>query len=99
MIQTSPMKTRPAFTLAASLLGGVATGLCAEGIPLRQCPSPVVDTIKSQLGPGRIDGIQTVRADSRRLYLAEIDLPDDVDLLLVIGERGEILRRREEGDF
>ncbi len=153
------------FTLAATLLGGVATGLYAEGIPLKQCPEPVVRTIKSQLGFGRIDEIKTIRAENRILYLAEIDLPgererklhvgddgtllrvvedvrlgdlprpvksalqpflaggnrfdgadritasgrteyyvevdlpDDADLHLVIGEGGEILRRREEGDF
>lgn len=99
MMQTTVLNSNPALSLVKSLLGEVASSLWAEGIALRQCPARVARTIKSQMGLGRIDGIQSVRADRKKVYLAEIDLPDDVDLLLVISENGEILRRREEGDF
>lgn len=159
------MKKTTILALAAALLGGVASGLSAEGIPLKECPEPVIKTIRDHLGLGRIDEIKTIRVKNRILYLAEIDLPgkrerklhvggdgtllklveeirpgdlprpvksaidpflakgtrfdgidrvtaegkteyhveldlaDDVDLLLVLGENGEILRRREEADF
>lgn len=99
MMQTTVLNSNPALSLVKSFLGEVASSLWAEGIALRQCPARVARTIKSQMGLGRIDGIQSVRADRKKVYLAEIDLPDDVDLLLVISENGEILRRREEGDF
>ncbi len=159
------MKKTTILALAAALLGGVASGLSAEGIPLKECPEPVRKTIRDHLGMGRIDEIKTIRVENRVLYLAEIDLPgkrerklhvggdgtllklveeirpgdlprpvksaidpfltkgtrfdgidrvtaagkteyhveldlvDDVDLHLVLGENGEILRRREEADF
>ncbi len=159
------MKTQTILTLAATLLGGVATGLRAEGIPTKQCPEPVWRTIRDHLGKGRLDEVKTIRKDGRILYLAEIELPgsrerllhvgddgtlhklieeirlkdlpypvqsalnpflanstrfdgadrvradgrteyhldlelvDDVDLHLVLGESGEVLRRREEADF
>lgn len=159
------MKKQTILTLAATLLGGVATGLRAEGIPPKQCPEPVWRTIRDHLGRGRLDEVKTISKNGRMLYLAEIELPgnrermlhvggdgtllkfveairlkelprpvqsaldpflanttrfdgadrvtsgsgteyhldlelvDDVDLHLVLGERGEVLRRREEADF
>lgn len=160
-----PMKTQTILTLAATLLGGVATGLHAEGIATKQCPEPVWRTIRDHLGKGRLDEVKTFSKDGRVLYHAEIELPgnrermlhvgddgtllklieairlrelprpvqsaldpflanstrfdgadrvlaggkteyhldlelvDDVDLHLVLGERGEVLRHREEADF
>lgn len=97
MIHPTPtLKTKPMFTLAATLLGGVAASLQAEEIPLKQCPEPVVKTIKSQLGLGHLDEIKTVRAEGRILYLAEIDLPGARERKLHVGDDGTLLKVVEE---
>lgn len=50
-------------------------------------------------GASRYEDAERVRAEGKTEYHIEIDLPDDVDLHLVMDEDGGILRRREEADF
>ena len=50
------------------------------------------------LTPIQADVLRVI-SENRTEYHVDFDLIDEVDLHLVIGEGGEILRHREEADF
>ncbi|MBL9160032.1 MAG: hypothetical protein JNJ70_21300 [Verrucomicrobiales bacterium] len=71
-----------------------------DEIGLRDLPRPVKAALHPFLGEGnRFEGADRVTWDQRTEYHVDFDLSDEVDLHLVIGESGEILRHREEADF
>lgn len=71
-----------------------------DDCPLGELPRRVKSALVPFLGEGnRFDHAGRVTGSGHTEYHVEVDLPDDVELLLVFGEGGEILRRREEGDF
>ncbi len=61
-------------------------------------------SVKSALAPFLTEGsafgcAERVTGSDQTVYCIDLGLVDDVDLHLVLGEHGEILRRYEEGDF
>ena len=90
------MKSSTILLLAATLLGGFASGVRAESIHLKQCPESVIKTIQGQVGPGRIDKIKCIRLEGRVLYLAEIDLPGRRERKIHVGGDGTLLKVIDE---
>lgn len=71
-----------------------------DEIRLGDLPKPVKAALHPFLGEGnRFDGADRVVAGDATEYHVDFDLIDEVDLHLVIGEGGKILRHREEADF
>jgi hypothetical protein len=71
-----------------------------DEVRLRDLPRPVKAALHPFLGDGnRFDGADRVISENRTEYHVDFDLIDEVDLHLVIGEGGEILRHREEAEF
>lgn len=71
-----------------------------DELGLRELPRRVKSAITPFLdGETRFDCADRVTGSGRIEFHLDFDLEDDVDLHLVVGEGGEILRRYEEGDF
>jgi hypothetical protein len=71
-----------------------------DELGLRDLPRRVKSAITPLLDGGiRFDCADRVTGHGRMEFHVDLDLEDDVDLHLVVGEGGEILRRYEEGDF
>ncbi len=71
-----------------------------DDVRLGELPRRIKAAMAPYLGTGaRFDSADRVTAGGKTEYHVEIDLADDVDLYLVLDETGEVLRRREEGDF
>ena len=90
------MKKQFVLDLSANLLGSTFTSVRAEGISLKQCPESVRETIHYHSQPGRIDGVNAVRAKGRLLYVAEIERPGAGERTLHVSGDGALLRIVDE---
>ena len=63
----------------------------AEDVPLKNCPPRVRETIKSELGNGKLDDIERVHLKGRTRYIVEIDVRRGGDLKLLIRPDGKLL--------
>ena len=71
-----------------------------DELGLRDLPRSVKSAISPLLsGEARFDCADRVVGSGRTEFHVDLDLVDDIDLHIVLGEGGEILRRCEEGDF
>ena len=91
-MQTTNMKTNLILTTIA-VTAATAT---AREIALDQCPQPVRATIEANARGQLVDEIDWGTRDGRDVYVAEIDLPGDLDLKIHVAPDGQLLKIREE---
>lgn len=65
-------------------------------IALAQCPPSVQKTLQDYRQQGTLEEIEMTRISDQSVYVAEIDLPQDRDLTVIVGEDGKLIETQEE---
>ncbi|MFM2198434.1 MAG: hypothetical protein RLZZ505_1866 [Verrucomicrobiota bacterium] len=65
-------------------------------IRLDDCPAPVRETIQANARDGKIDEIELISIGEKRIYIAEVDLPRDIDLKVFVNGDGTLVKTRED---
>jgi hypothetical protein len=85
--------------LLSALLATPFTALADDDdhhVALKDCPAAVQETIKANLGAGRLDEVDLYEVDGARLYIAEVDVKrtkqGDDDFKLHINGEGKLLK-------
>jgi uncharacterized membrane protein YkoI len=67
-----------------------------QDIRLDDCPAPVRETIQANARDGKIDEIEIISIGDKRIYIAEVDLPRDIDLKVFVNGDGSLVKTRED---
>ena len=78
------------FLACASI---VASG---KDIALAECPPEVQATIRSQAREGKIDEVELLAIEGRRMYIAEVEFRGDRELKIYVLANGTLYKMREE---
>lgn len=65
-------------------------------VRLDDCPAPVCETIIANSREGKIDDIDLITIDDKQIYIAEVDLPRDIDLKVYVNGSGSLVKTRED---
>jgi hypothetical protein len=68
----------------------------AKDIPLEKCPLPVQETIRHHARDGVIDEVEYLAIEGRRMFIAEIEFPQDRELKIYVQANGTLFKTREE---
>ena len=85
--------------LLAALLGTVFLGAAQADpneVPLASCPAPVQAAIESHKQGGKLDEINLIDVEGRKLYVVEVNLAGRRDLKLHITSDGAVVKSRED---
>lgn len=86
---------------AISLLAILATASSAQAwekreIALTKCPPAVQKTLQEYRQGGTLEEIELTRIQDQAVYVAEINLPQDRDLTVIVDEAGKLIETQEE---
>ena len=73
-----------------------AVGASSKDIPLGKCPPEVQATIRNHAREGKIDEVESLAIEGRRMYIAEVDFAGDRELKIYVLANGTLLKTREE---
>jgi uncharacterized membrane protein YkoI len=79
-------------------LAFVAAAVSAQGreLHLNQCPASVQSAIEANARGGVIDEVDLISVEGKEIYIAEVDLPRDLDLKVYVSGNGSLLKTRED---
>jgi uncharacterized membrane protein YkoI len=60
------------------------------------CPAPVRETILANSRDGKIEEVELISIEDKKIYIAEVDLPRDIDLKVFVNGDGSLLKTRED---
>jgi uncharacterized membrane protein YkoI len=89
------MKLRNILTLLAGVAVTVASA-SAKDIAFAKCPPEVQATIRSNARDGKIDEVELLAIEGRRMYIAEVEFPGDKELKIYVLASGTLFKTREE---
>ncbi|MCW1922398.1 hypothetical protein OKA05_07520 [Luteolibacter arcticus] len=81
------------LTLASLALAATAHG---RDLHLHQCPAAVQGTIESNARGGVIEEVDLISIEGSEIYIAEVELPRDLDLKVYVSGNGTLLKTRED---
>ncbi|MFC7336256.1 hypothetical protein ACFQY0_03630 [Haloferula chungangensis] len=65
-------------------------------VSLADCPAPVRATIEANTRGGRVDEVEHYKTGAQERYVADVDLPGDLDLSIYVHADGTLLKTRED---
>jgi hypothetical protein len=65
-------------------------------MPLKNCPAPVQATINANARGGVVEEVDAISIDGREIYIADVDLPGDLDLKIYVAGDGALVKIRED---
>jgi hypothetical protein len=68
----------------------------AKDIPLAKCPAEVQATIRSHARDGKIDEVESLAIEGRRMFIAEVEFPGDRELKIYVLANGALFKTRED---
>jgi uncharacterized membrane protein YkoI len=76
----------------------VAASVTADGreLHLSACPAAVQSAIEANARSGVIDDVDLISIEGKEIYIAEVDLPRDLDLKVYVSGNGALLKTRED---
>lgn len=83
------------LTLSSLFLAASITAH-ARDLHLHECPAAVQSTIEANARGGGIDEVDLISIEGKEIYIAEIDLPRDLDLKVYVSGNGSLLKTRED---
>ncbi|GAA5481632.1 hypothetical protein [Haloferula sargassicola] len=86
-------KTMIALTLTTGFAAADDDG---RELSLADCPAAVRTTIEAQARDGRIEEVEHHAIGDQALYIAEVDLPKDLDLKIHVRENGTLVKTVED---
>jgi hypothetical protein len=93
--------TKHLMNIKTSLLALFATASIsayADGIPLKDCPPAVQQTIQANSRSGTLDDVEKIVIQGRTRYVAEFDLARDKSLKIYVDGEGKLLKTKEDID-
>jgi len=84
------------LTLSSLFLAAASITASARDIQLYECPASVQSTIESNARGGVIDEVDLLSIEGKEIYIAEVDLPQDLDLKVYVSGNGSLLKTRED---
>ena len=88
--------TRILLILSAFILAPTAS---AKDIPLAKCPPEVQATIRGHARDGKIEEVESLAIEGRRMFIAEVDFPGDRELKIYVLANGALFKTREDIRF
>ncbi len=67
-----------------------------KDIPLEKCPSEVQTTIRTHARDGKIDEVESLAIEGRRMFIAEVEFPGDKELKIYVLANGTLFKTRED---
>lgn len=89
------MKTTRTLTTLA-LTATLAAADAGKEIRLDACPQAVRETITAHARDGKVEEVDLIEIEDKRIYIAEVDLPRDIDLKIFVDGIGALLKTRED---
>jgi len=89
------MKTN-ILTLSSLFLAAACLTAGARDIQLHECPASVQSTIEANTRGGVIDEVDLISIEGKEIYIAEVDLPQDLDLKIYVSGNGSLVKTRED---
>jgi hypothetical protein len=71
----------------------------AKDIPLAKCPPEVQATIRGNAREGKIDEVEFLAIEGRRMFIAEVEFPGDRELKIYVLANGTLFKTREDIRF
>jgi hypothetical protein len=68
----------------------------AKDIPLAKCPPEVQATIRGHARDGKIDEVESLAIEGRRMFIAEVEFPGDRELKIYVLANGALFKTRED---
>jgi uncharacterized membrane protein YkoI len=92
------MKTNiiPSLAILALSTSIASADLDGEEIQLRECPAAVQQTIQANARGGLVEEVDLISIERREIYIAEVELPRDIDLKIYVNGGGTLVKTREE---
>jgi uncharacterized membrane protein YkoI len=84
------------LTLSSLCLAAASITASGRDIHLHACPAAVQSTIEANSRGGVIDEVDLISIEGKEIYIAEVDLPHDLDLKVYISGNGSLLKTRED---
>jgi uncharacterized membrane protein YkoI len=81
--------------LGLAIVAASATAYGRE-LHLSVCPAAVQSAIEANARGGVIDEIDLISIEGKEIYIAEVDLPLDLDLKVYVSGNGALLKTRED---
>jgi uncharacterized membrane protein YkoI len=76
-----------------------AASSSAKDIPLAKSPPEVQATIRAHARNGKIDDVESLAIEGRRMFIAEVDFPGDRELKIYVLANGALFKTREDIRF
>ena len=73
-----------------------AVSAFAKDIPLAKCPAEVQATIRNHARDGKIDEVESLAIEGRRMFIAEVEFPGDRELKIYVLANGALFKTRED---
>jgi len=83
------------LSLASLVLAASATAHGRE-LHLNECPAAVQSAIEANARGGVIDEVDLISIEGKEIYIAEVDLPRDLDLKVYVSGNGSVLKTLED---
>jgi len=84
------------LTLSSFLLAAASITASGRDSRLHECPAAVQSTIETNSRDGVIDEVDLISIEGKEIYIAEVDLPQDLDLKVYVSGNGSLLKTRED---
>lgn len=85
-------------TLAALALAApfAAADLERRELSIHDCPAAVQATVEAHARGGHIDEVDFIAIEGKSIYIAEVELPRDIELKVYVNGGGTLVKTREE---
>lgn len=83
-----------ALTFAGTMIASADPD--GQDIKLADCPAEVRATIEKNAGEGKIDDIEFIQIEDKKMYVADVDLVDGRDRTLYVNATGKLLKISED---
>ena len=82
--------------LAINCAGMSIASVGAKDIPFSKCPPEVQATIRSHARDGKIDEVELLAIEGRRMFIADVEFPGDKELKIYVLASGTLFKTRED---
>jgi uncharacterized membrane protein YkoI len=83
-------------TLLLSIAFAASVTAHGRELQLGACPAAVQSAIEANARGGVIDEVDLISIEGKEIYIAEVDLPRDLDLKVYVSGNGTLLKTRED---
>ena len=91
------MKTTiQAIAALASATAFASADLERRELSIHDCPAAVQATVEAHARGGHVEEVDFIAIEGKRIYIAEVELPRDIDLKIYVNGGGVLVKTRED---